>query len=586
MDFLKVKVFRKLFFMYSAIVIITLISLSIFVTSNIKKTIRDEKLYLNRRSAEEVSDYFKKQDESSDSLINYLYNKPLELEDTMNFLLNSYDIYIRQRLDNYCNSDKNVYEGINSFAKSCFVYNSNIKNIIFYSYANKSFIVFDQNGIVESIDNAADKLKYIKGEEKINNSLIGILQGYLGENDKDFYYTVHNINNPNSLNSIGKFIVKYKMDSLKDIIKSYENIDNYVVAVNKDGWVIFDNPSINQTRVIDKINLQSKDNYTFVSNTSEGVTVTGLLPEDNVFKESKFILFMSYSLTALLILIAEIITFFKINNLSKRVGKIMEAMKDMEKGNFGVRIETSEAQSDEITLISSSFNKMCQNVQEYISKVYIAEITQKNAEMRALQSQINPHFLYNTLESVRMKAISNGDREVGKMLYNLSTLFRDMVKGKTLITIAQELKHCSLYLDLFKFRYEGRIDYSIQADEDLLSKEIIKFTLQPIIENYIVHGVMLEREDNFISIKVKGNEENILIFIDDNGSGIDDDKLALMNESLENLDKNQESVGLINVHERIVLTYGREYGISIRNRDSGGIVVLIKIPNKGVELDV
>lgn len=586
MNFLRVKIFRRLFFMYSAIVIITLISLSIFITSNIKKTIREDKVYLNRKSIEAVSDYFKEQDESSDALINYLYNKPSELEDTIYFLTNSYDIYIRKRLDVYCSSDKNVYEGINSFSKSCFLYNANIKNVIFYSYKNKSFIVFDQNGIVESISNEVDKQKYAKGEEKINDSLIGTLQNTFSENDKDYYYTVHNINNPSSLSSIGKFIVKYKLEPLNNIVKSYDKAGNYVIAVNKEGWIIYDNPHINQLKVIDKINLPYKDYYTYISNTAGGVTITGLLPENNIFKESKFILLMSYSLTALLILIAEIITLFKINNLSKRVGKIMDAMKEIESGNFEARIVTNEGQVDEITLISNSFNKMCEKVEDYIRKVYLAEIKQKNADMRALQSQINPHFLYNTLESIRMKAISNGDKEVGKMLYNLSVLFRNMVKGKSLITVAQELEHCRLYLDLFKFRYEGRFDYSIEVDDELLYKEIIKFTLQPIVENYIVHGVMLEREDNFITIKVKKDIEDILISIEDNGRGIEEVKLGVINKSIEGLHKNHDSLGIINVHERIVLTYGREYGIKVMNRECGGIIVLIKIPNKGVELDV
>ena len=127
---------------------------------------------------------------------------------------------------------------------------------------------------------------------------------------------------------------------------------------------------------------------------------------------------------------------------------------------------------------------MCRKLDAYIQKSYLAEIEKKNAQLQALQSQINPHFLYNTLEAIRMKAICNGDRDVGKMLYSMSVLFRSQLKDADWITIGQELDYCKQYLELFEYRYNGIFTYKIDCPVELLGIKVIKFILQPIVENY------------------------------------------------------------------------------------------------------
>lgn len=202
--------------------------------------------------------------------------------------------------------------------------------------------------------------------------------------------------------------------------------------------------------------------------------------------------------------------------------------------------------------------------------------------MLALQNQVNPHFLYNTLEAIRMKAVSNEDRETAKMLYNLSVLYRNMVKGSTFITIKQEIDQCKLYLDLFKFRYEGKIDYYIDIEEKFLKNEIIKFSIQPIIENFVIHGVDLYNDNNFISIRSCKEDNDLIITIEDNGIGMDEEKIKEINRKMQNIE-HTDSIGLLNVHERIRLTYGDKYGLIIRNKKTKGTIIDIKIPIKGVD---
>nr|WP_274601613.1 sensor histidine kinase [Clostridium rhizosphaerae] len=308
------------------------------------------------------------------------------------------------------------------------------------------------------------------------------------------------------------------------------------------------------------------------------------MPVENIYSGNKIITHTTIILAIILIIIAEAIVFVKIDSLSKRVNGITEAMKSVQEGNFKIEIKTG-SEDDEFSMISKSFNDMCRQLNEYISRVYLSEIKQKNAEMLALQSQINPHFLYNTLESIRMKAVSIGEKDLGKMLYNLSALYRNMIKGKTFITIEQELEHCKMYLDLFKFRYEGKFNYCIDVSEELYSKEIIKFSLQPIIENFIVHGINLDRDDNYIVIYSEKDGQDAVIFIEDNGMGIEAEKVKSLNEKMENIETG-DSIGLLNVNERIRLTYGEEYGLVVKGRKFMGTVVSIRIPIREVNSDV
>lgn len=583
--------------MYSAIIVAALLGLSAFVTTNIKKTMKNNQVYLNQKIIENVHNYFNVQYEASKVLTDAIYTKPMERRDILNFLNNSYEDYIKLRLDNYYMSDLSVFVGIDTFVKSCFYSNSNIENVIFYSNKNDTFAIYDHLATVSYVNDVSKRINLEGMEEKSSRNFNNILNSISLKDGQGCYYTINNINDPYKLENIGSLIIKYKLDAIDNMLQSYAKAKSNVVVINKNGEVIYDSlkiytrkvyPYLDKLKTTDKPVMLKENSYIDIATGGVGVTVVGILPVANVFEGSRIIVSTIYILALLLIFIAEFIIILKIDGLSKRTENIMKAMKELQKGNFKVSIPNS-LEDDELNMISESFNNMCKTLNDYINQVYVAEIKQKNAEVVALQSQINPHFLYNTLESIRMKAISNGDKEVGKMLYNVATLFRNIIKGKSLITIGQELEHCRLYLDLFKFRYEGKFEYCIDTEPDLITKEIIKFTLQPIIENYIVHGVRLENDDNFLLITVEKEEEHIIISLEDNGKGIEKEKLTEIEESLKNYDitkENNKSIGILNVHERLMLTYGKDYGLTIKSKDLRGTTVIIKIPSKEAQGNV
>ena len=181
------------------------------------------------------------------------------------------------------------------------------------------------------------------------------------------------------------------------------------------------------------------------------------------------------------ILVILVLTYLSTSIFSKRVRSVVNVIKQIEIGNLNIQFKEPDS-FDEIGQIYGSLKLMCHRLSEYIQREYVyylekktsqlrqkdAELKQKNAELYALQSQINPHFLYNTLEIVRMKALINGDAEVGKMVWTLADLFRNSIKGGIVVKISDEVNYCKTFLELYNIRYEGRLKVIFDIDEDIM----------------------------------------------------------------------------------------------------------------------
>ncbi|WP_246369744.1 sensor histidine kinase [Saccharibacillus deserti] len=272
-----------------------------------------------------------------------------------------------------------------------------------------------------------------------------------------------------------------------------------------------------------------------------------------------------------------------IRSHSKKVQRIIRSMGRIGAGDLSTRIEMPG--EDELQQIAQRINAMCERLETYIDKVYTSEIRQKNAELALLQSQINPHFLYNTLESIRMKAYSMGAQDVGKMIYSLSVMFRSLVKKSTIVTVREEIEICSMYLDLFRIRYEGQLQIGISVAEKAADCRMVKLLVQPVVENYILHGFRPLDEDNRIEVRAESAAGRLTIAVEDNGTGIAPERLAEIRLMLEGgapvPDKEHRSIGLINVHERIRMNYGEDYGVSVESKEGTGTTVRMVLPAEG-----
>ncbi len=309
--------------------------------------------------------------------------------------------------------------------------------------------------------------------------------------------------------------------------------------------------------------------------------VMAYIPKDIASGLPGMLWFTLLSIGILLLVVGEVFVHFYLRKLTNRMDIILEAMKQASEGNLEERVPVPYGKAlDELDIIAKNFNQMCEDMNAYIQKSYLSELEQKNAELCALQSQVNPHFLYNTLEVIRMKAICNGDREVGRMLYSLAVIFRSQIKEQDIISIAKELHYCKKYLELFEYRYHNKFSFEIQCDEKLLERKVIKFVVQPIVENYFVHGIRLESDDNRLVIRVFQEENDILIHVSDNGKGMTMGEIQRKNQQLNSGSQDKGSIGIQNVHTRMRVAYGEPYGVTLRTNDQGGICVVLRFPGE------
>jgi len=256
------------------------------------------------------------------------------------------------------------------------------------------------------------------------------------------------------------------------------------------------------------------------------------------------------------------------NQLAKAMGDFEE---DAENFHFIPVRGTSE-----ILSLSNSFGQMVVRIQRLMDKVRREEITLRKTELKALQAQINPHFLYNTLDSIAWMCEEERTEEAVEMVNALARLFRISIsKGNELIPIEKELQHAQSYLKIQNFRYKNQFTYHFDVDSGCLGYLCNKITLQPIIENAIYHGLNRLIDEGRIDISIQENEDGISMKVKDNGVGM---SLEQCEEILHREASDKTGIGLKNVHERIQIYFGENYGISIISELDEGTCVEIRIP--------
>ena len=260
---------------------------------------------------------------------------------------------------------------------------------------------------------------------------------------------------------------------------------------------------------------------------------------------------------------------------SQQISVVMQAMEQTAAGNLETRIDTTKTEY-ELKELSIGINEMLDSINQFVEDIYKLEIKQQDAHMRALQAQINPHFLYNILEYIRMYAISEGSEELADVVYAFSALLRNNTNQEKTITLKEELDFCEKYVYLYQMRYPNRVAYHFMIDPDLEKIEVPKFVIQPLVENYFKHGIDFTRFDNALSVKVLQEDKRVRIIVKDNGRGMTEKRLKQVEEKLSHPKVElHESIGLQNVNERLRANFGSSYYMSLENNETGGLTVSI-----------
>ena len=325
----------------------------------------------------------------------------------------------------------------------------------------------------------------------------------------------------------------------------------------------------------------------FVGVTSHGYQVRAAVPKNFVLTGTLTSSAIIIGLSILFIIILYVTLRQTFSNYQKQVVDLVDSIEVIAQGEEGLRIDTSE-KDQELLLIAETTNDMLDRLEKNIHDIYQLELSQKDANMRALQAQINPHFMYNTLEFLRMYAVMQSQDELADIIYEFSSLLRNNISDERETLLKQELEFCRKYSYLCMVRYPKSIAYGFKIDPELENMKIPKFTLQPLVENYFAHGVDHRRTDNVISIKALKQDGFVEILVVDNGRGMSVEKLANIREKLSqrhfehqaSYSDQKQSIGIANVHERFVLYFGDRYAISVESAEQAGVQYRITIQDE------
>lgn len=265
--------------------------------------------------------------------------------------------------------------------------------------------------------------------------------------------------------------------------------------------------------------------------------------------------------------------------VTKPVRKLTELMGKVEMGNFNVTMDIDS--NDEIGRLSRGFNSMISRINTLVNQMVEVEIKTKESELMALQSQINPHFLYNTLESIRMRCIVKKERDIAKIIHTLGNLFKLSIdRGEKLVPLRDEIEHIKSYVAIQNFRYDNKYKLIIEADELLMDYMVPKLILQPLVENSIYHGLEIMPGNGLVRVKINNEDGVLRIIIEDNGLGMDEEHLLAIQALLVNKTDqgDKRGIGLRNVNDRIRLFFGSKYGLDIQSRENQGTRVTIALP--------
>jgi len=320
-------------------------------------------------------------------------------------------------------------------------------------------------------------------------------------------------------------------------------------------------------------------NYSKIANTDWKIVY--LVPMDNMVGELNSIKVITILIVLICLIVSFPLTLIISSYLTKPIKLLLKSMKRFQEGNFNERVKFKY--NDEIGMLGKGYDDMVENIKELIDKAYILQLKEREAELDALQAQINPHFLYNTLDTIFWKAERSGNKEIGEMVYSLSKLFRlSLNRGKGSTLVCREKELIEHYLLLQKMRYKEHLEYTIAIDSDILNMVIPKLILQPFIENSIRHGIETKEFGGTIKVSGKLLGDKLCFLVEDDGIGMSQEKIELItgskDEKITSESYGNGSYAVKNVNDRLKLNYGDNYTLKFTSELGKGTTVELIIP--------
>lgn len=399
------------------------------------------------------------------------------------------------------------------------------------------------------------------------------------------------VTDPATGKCLGVILIDFKLSMLKQVIETATLGKNgFLYIMDANGGIVYApvNPIVYRVKPEWLTNtagsivapIQGSD-YQIMNKDSDYTKwkTVGVFSLNETLREVTTIRNYSLVIAGLTFVLAIAAAFFFTDSIARPLRKLRSLMKKAEEGDLSVRFHSRY--TDEVGQLGRSFNTMISEIGNLIDLVYAEQQRKREAELKTLQAQIKPHFLYNTLDTIQWMAQSHKAQDIVDVVGALANLFRiGLSKGKEMITVREELEHVKSYLFIQKTRYEDKLDYALEYEEAVLGQAILKLILQPLVENAIYHGIHAQRGGGRILITAGITQEKLHICIRDTGKGMTEEKLQEIQAMLASGRSAQGGLGfgLYNVHERIRLSFGPGYGLTFTRIPDGGTQVEIWHP--------
>ncbi|MEH7308195.1 sensor histidine kinase [Neobacillus drentensis] len=569
----------KLLFYFFVIIILCVLTLTLLGSSIYKKSLQQEANSYTVQMMEQVWNQIEKDLNENDDIIHYL-SMEADIQQFMNEEVPSSELLekVNQRLG--------VYKERHGEMAGLLIVNQRGQ------FASNETLPISRDSLIKEYwykqaINSPDKLQLISNP--------------VGRNIKETAnYQVNNllsvvkaIKDPLTNEVNGVILIDLKLDFIKNVLQSIRlGKSGFIFILDKDGNVVYSpvnsiiyriNPewlTERNTHTIEKVINHNK--FQIIYNTYPSIQwkVVGVFSLDETTEVVSRVQFYTYIIGVITLLFASIASWFFTSSIINPVNKLKALMKNVEEGRFDKPFHPKY--NDEIGQLGKSYNKMIHEISRLIQVVYTEQKNKREAELKILQAQIKPHFLYNTLDTIQWMAYEYKANRIVEIVNALTTLFRiGLNKGNEFITIRDEIKHVESYLIIQMTRYESKLEYEINVDEKVKNYQIVKLLLQPLVENAIYHGIRNKRGKGKILIHVTQESNRLILIVKDTGMGMPEEKVNELNEVLHNknsIEHKQHGYGLFNVNDRIKLVYGSDFGLTIESNYTEWTMVKINLP--------
>lgn len=382
-----------------------------------------------------------------------------------------------------------------------------------------------------------------------------------------------------SNHEIGFLMLDVTIDSLKRDIQMQQNADSiFLLLTDKDGKVLVNGTNLSDDKCEELLNGPKKKKYLIdrVQLAYGDCYVTSIINESLLFRDTHRLFQMEIYIILLSILIIIGAILYAGNMISGQVQAFIRKLNETSEIDKNAYIDVQS--QDEFKELGNVYNKMLSRIEKLIQTVYVNELLTKNAQLETLQAQINPHFLYNTLDCINSLVEFNKKESVQKVVTSLANIMKMSIKGSTFITLEEDISYINQYIFIQKMRFQDRLLFLLEIPEHLYQYYVPKLILQPIVENAIVHGVEEISETGMIGVIGSEDEENLYISIKDNGNGIPREIIQQLQEMDDKAGLSTQHIGIFNIQKKLQILYGQRYGLRITTLKPHGTNVTICIP--------